>query len=449
MSNPLDAFHYSQIEFAADGSLVHPEQVDSALQRARDATDLVVISHGWNNTDAEATALYQQLAGSFVSVRDGGHEPALAGRVLGLVGVIWPSKKFAGAEAAPPADAASVGHSDPTLAHDLLALADAFPAQAAAQLAQAAALVPDLEHSAAAQSQYADLLRSLIPEEVKGEPGDSLKEFRALDGPDLLDSLDVAALAETLGALQSMDQPGDDSGGVQSVPSSPHASPGDGGAAGIFGDMAAHFTSKARALMNLTTYYTMKARAGQIGESALAPILEQVSSPTTVHLIGHSFGARLVTSAANALPDTSALASVSLLQGAFSHYSFSGAWSPGKAGLYRAVVKPGKVAGPMIITHTRNDNAVGIAYAMASSLAHQIASDVGGPDSLFGGLGSNGAQKTDEARNDQDLGDVDTEYDFGNRAVYNLLADRFISGHSDVRGPEVAHAVLRAIAAGG
>jgi hypothetical protein len=138
---------------------------------------------------------------------------------------------------------------------------------------------------------------------------------------------------------------------------------------------------------------------------------------------------------------------ISLLQGAFSHYSFSGAWSPGKAGFYRAVVSPGRVSGPMVVTHTRNDNAVGIAYAMASSLANQVASDVGGPDSLYGGLGSNGAQKTDLARNDQDLGAVGTEYDFGDRAVYNLRADTYISSHSDVRGPEVAHAVLRAVAA--
>src|SRR6476646_9882583 len=183
-----------------------------------------------------------------------------------------------------------------------------------------------------------------------------------------------------------MDQPGDDSGGIQAVPT---GAPGDddGGAAGFFGDVATQCASKARALMNLTTYYTMKARAGLIGQASVAPMLEKMPSTTRLHLIGHSFGARLVTSAANTLPDADRVRSISLLQGAFSHYSFSGAWSPGKAGFYRAVVSPGRVSGPMVVTHARDDNAVGIAYAMASSLANQVASDVGGPDSLYGGLG--------------------------------------------------------------
>jgi pimeloyl-ACP methyl ester carboxylesterase len=261
-----------------------------------------------------------------------------------------------------------------------------------------------------------------------------------------MDALDVAALAETLSALRSADDSTADSGGVQSVPTGPHADLDAGGAAGVFGDMAAHFASKARALMNLTTYYTMKARAAVVGETGVAPVLSQVED-TRVHLVGHSFGARLVTSAAQQLAVTNQLRSISLLQAAFSHYSFSAAWSPGHAGFFRKVVDPGRVAGPMIITHTRHDTAVGIAYAMASALAQQVAAEVGGPDSLYGGLGSNGAQKTAEARNDQDLGPVDTDYDFHDRAVYNLLADRFVSSHSDVRGPEVAHAVLRAVAA--
>jgi hypothetical protein len=446
VTDPLDAFHYCQVEFAADGTAVHPEQEAGALALADDVTDLLVISHGWNNNTAEALSLYKELAGNMTAVRDAGHEPQLAARTLGLVGVIWPSKKFAGADAAPPPGAASVEHSDPTLARDLLGLADAFPAAGAATLAAAAKLVPELDHSTSARTSYADLLRSLIPHDTTSETGDSLEAFRKLDGTTLLDSLDVAALAETLAALRSMDQPGDDSGGIQAVPT---GAPGDdnGGAAGFFGDAATQFASKARALMNLTTYYTMKARAGLIGQASVAPMLEKMPSTTRLHLIGHSFGARLVTSAANTLPDADRLRSISLLQGAFSHYSFSGAWSPGKAGFYRAVVSPGRVSGPMVVTHTRNDNAVGIAYAMASSLANQVASDVGGPDSLYGGLGSNGAQKTDLARNDQDLGAVGTEYDFGDRAVYNLRADTFISSHSDVRGPEVAHAVLRAVAA--
>jgi hypothetical protein len=444
MTDALDAFHYAPLQFDTTGSLVDPAQATRVHDLAGEVTDLLVISHGWNNSAADALSMYRQIAASMVADRDGGHEPALANRTLGLVGVIWPSKQFLGAAAAPPPAAASVEHADAQLPADLKSLSDAYPGSGAT-LDKAAALLPKLDGSTSAQREYADLMRSLIPDSVDAETGDSLKAFRDLDGKDLMDALDVAALAETLSALKTAGQPGDDSGGVQSVPTG--AAPVDsGGAAGIFGDMASHFASKARSLMNLTTYYTMKARAGVVGEKGVTPVLEPLSS-TRIHLIGHSFGARLVTSVALELPATNPLRSISLLQGAFSHYSFSGAWEPGQAGFFRSVVAPGRVDGPMIITHTRNDTAVGIAYAMASSLAHQVASDVGGPDSLYGGLGSNGAQKTAEARNDQDLGPVGTDYSFEPHVVHNLLADKYVHEHSDVRGPEVAHAVLRAVAA--
>ncbi|MGK2879767.1 MAG: hypothetical protein ACSLE6_02865 [Mycobacterium sp.] len=444
MADPLDPFRFCQLEFAADGALVHPAQKEAVLALAPQVTDLLVVSHGWNNNSDEAVDLYRDLARSFTDVIAGGHEPDLAGRTIGMVGVIWPSKKFDGASAAPPSDAASVDNSDPQLAADLISLADTYPEAAAATFARAAELLPALDNSTDAQAEFADLLRSLVPVGDEGEPGDSLAEFFALDGPALLEALDIAVLAETLAALGSMDEPGDDAGGVQDVPEG-DLDPTGGGAAGLFGDMAEKFASKARALMNFTTYYTMKSRAGSIGQ-ALAPTLAEVPGTTRLHLVGHSFGARLVTSAAAALPGARTLHSISLLQAAFSHYSFSEAWKPNHAGLFRPVL--GKVDGPMIVTHTRNDKAVGIAYAMASALAQQIASGVGGPDSLFGGLGSNGAQKTGEARNDQGLGEVGFPYDFGDDdAVYNLRADLFIADHSAVCSPQVGHAILRAVAA--
>lgn len=449
MTDPLVALHHVPLEFDAGGAPVDATQANGVRELAGEVTDLLVLCHGWNNSAAEALAMYRQIAGSVVADRDGGHEPALAGRTLGLVGVIWPSKRFLGADAPPPATAASAQHTDPQLAADLRSLADAFPGSRAT-LDKAVGLLPRLGGSTSAQRDYADLLRSLIPDSVSGETGDSLQAFRDLDGSELMDSLDVAALAETLSALRTTGAAGDDSGGVQSVPTGAAPTLDDGGAAGVFGDMAAHFASKARSLMNLTTYYTMKSRAGVVGQVGLAPALESVhesAGGARVHLVGHSFGARLVTSAAQELAENGPLRSISLLQGAFSHYSFSGAWSPGHPGFFRSVVDPGRVAGPMVITHTRNDTAVGIAYAMASSLAQQVAADVGGPDSLYGGLGSNGAQKTAEARNDQDLGPVGTDYAFQPHAVHNLLADRYVHDHSDVRGPEVAHAVLHAVAA--
>src|SRR4029077_19384369 len=54
-------------------------------------TDLIVMSHGWNNDSTAARNLYQTFFQSFVAVAQPNDLP---GRKFAVVGVIWPSKKF-------------------------------------------------------------------------------------------------------------------------------------------------------------------------------------------------------------------------------------------------------------------------------------------------------------------------------------------------------------------
>jgi hypothetical protein len=54
-------------------------------------TDLIVISHGWNNNAEDAKSLYTALFQNFSSVAQPGD---LTGRSVAVVGVIWPSKQF-------------------------------------------------------------------------------------------------------------------------------------------------------------------------------------------------------------------------------------------------------------------------------------------------------------------------------------------------------------------
>ncbi len=192
----------------------------------------------------------------------------------------------------------------------------------------------------------------------------------------------------------------------------------------------------------------MKARAGRIGSGSVAPVLNaQVAGRATMHLVGHSFGARLVTATADGLPGAKSVGSLNLLQAAFSHNAFAKEWQPGRPGGFRRLVDEHRVAGSTIITHTRNDKAVGIAYAIASSIADQAASGLGDADSPFGGLGGNGAQHTPEVDNGQALQDVGATYRFAGGRIHNLLSDRFVAGHSDVSNTQVANAVLQNILA--
>jgi hypothetical protein len=61
-------------------------------------------------------------------------------------------------------------------------------------------------------------------------------------------------------------------------------------------------------------------------------------------------------------------------------------------------------------------------------------------------MGRNGAQHTPEATGAV-LGDLDAQYGFKPHVIYNLFADQFIKGHSDVTGPQVAYAILNGISA--
>jgi len=61
-------------------------------------------------------------------------------------------------------------------------------------------------------------------------------------------------------------------------------------------------------------------------------------------------------------------------------------------GAFRDVIEKQKVRGPILITHTRNDRAVGIAYPIASRINGVTAAGLGDADDKFGGLGSNGTQ---------------------------------------------------------
>ena len=164
-----------------------------------------------------------------------------------------------------------------------------------------------------------------------------------------------------------------------------------------------------------------------------------------IHLVGHSFGGRLVTAAACALPVNTDLVTMSLLQAAFSHNGLS-EWIRRGQGerIFRAIVDEKRVSGPIIITHTKNDKAVGIAYPLASRIAGQNAAALGDQNDPYGGMGRNGAQNTKEADDKFTLGFPGTIYSFEKGKIHNISSD-LIKDHSDVRRIEVAYAILSAV----
>lgn len=371
---------YFEIEIDASGNFVTPSQVDdiAAFIQNGKPRNVLVMSHGWNTDMSDARSLYEYFFTQFcktLAVR------GKSAKDCAVVGVLWPSIKFA--------DAADI------------------PGGAAA-----------LADNPAAQRAFVDALRATLPAQPADEEG--AHQLFGMPGDDLLDLLS----APIFGGAPPADV---DEGGAQSI-----------------GSAFAGIETAALNLANAITYYQMKDRAGIVGKNAVRAALDRFRSlpDVRVHLIGHSFGCRVITAAAanTAKP----VDSMTLLQAAFSQNSFSPDYdSTHKPGAFRNVIDPGKVNGPILISHTVQDKAVGLAYAVASRLALQNGAAIGDANDPYGGLGRNGAQKTPEST-DGDLQSESSTYSFAKGKIYNLNADAIITAHGDIVKPQIANALLQA-----
>jgi hypothetical protein len=428
------------IEFTKDGSTFDEAQVRRLLDDVPQFTDLFVLSHGWNNDMDEARALYDGLLGNISVLLDAGLVQGLQGRRYGALRVFWPSKKFADDELIPGGGAASATQANDDALLRLLERMKLDPVRLggkdidpvrAANLDAAQALVPLLETDAEARHDFVFRLRAIL-DASDAHPDDGSTEFFERDPTELFEGLK--------GAVEAPSATG--GGGATAV----HA----GGAAGL-SDLLDGIKAAARRLANFTTYHEMKQRAGVVGRTGVAQVLMRTRDrkpELRLHLIGHSFGGRLVTAAAHALPPGTSNVTLSLLQAAYSHNGLGQDYDGERHdGAFRALLGERRASGPIVITHTKNDRAVGIAYPLASRISRQQASALGDQNDPYGGMGRNGAQHTPEVDADavSELLAVGRVYAFAPGRVYNLRADQFISSHSDVTGPQVAYAVLNAV----
>ena len=89
---------------------------------------------------------------------------------------------------------------------------------------------------------------------------------------------------------------------------------------------------------------------------------------------------------------------------------------------------------------------MGTVYAVASRLAGDNVKAIGDANDPFGGIGRNGAQKTQEALVDK-LHTAGQAYDFASGKVINLDgSDNLITNHSDVTNANVTYAFASVMA---
>ncbi len=352
---------YAELAFDAEGD------VDRAAERAvaaMEATDLLVFAHGWNSDRSTSTRLYDRFFAPF---------PGLVGPEvrLGYVGVVWPSIRFSDdpiPDFESPGALAEPGHGTALDPGTRRALGEFWPGRAP-QLDRVAELLEDRPESAAALAEFGALVRELAGSgAAAGAAGaDAAAAAR----------WECRALAEGLIAA---------GGPAPGVAAGPGFTVGAGPRL-LWGG--------AKELLRQATYYQMKKRAGVVGERGLGPVLAELAGRrpgVRMHLIGHSFGARVVSFSLRAVPDGARyVRSVTLLQGAFSHYAFADRLphDRGRGGALRGMQH--KVDGPVVACHSEHDAALRVFYPLASRMAGDSAGLLGF-DERWGAVGHDGVQ---------------------------------------------------------
>jgi hypothetical protein len=439
--NDIAGISYAAARFDKDGAALNKQEV----KLPEGTTDVIVASHGWNNTQEQAEQLYTELFTSFAAVAS----DQLQNKKIAIVGVIWPSKRFTDVVDAAVAEQARGGGAgfgtnataaDETIKAKLDVIATMFDKKAAKKITAAKNQIAKLESDLAARRKFVDELRSLLDESAAHEEDNSALFFK-LDGSVMLEKLKQPTPLVSSGGAAG--------GGAASLGAHPKTKL-EGGAAGL-GDIFSGIKSGAIRFLNYLAYYEMKKRAGTVGQKGVGPLLDRLADNVQrIHLVGHSFGCRVVTAAA-ATSTTDKLRSMSLLQAAFSHNGFSKSMN----GFFRSVVDNHRIKGPIIVTYTPNDRAVGIAYPVASRLSGTVASAFGDANDKFGGLGRNGAQKMEQGEvvhGVDRLLEVGGNYSWQSGRFHNLESSKYIvdpsgrDAHGFVTGKEVAWAISRAMA---
>ncbi|MFJ5309411.1 serine-threonine protein kinase [Streptomyces sp. NPDC088350] len=440
MADPaMSVSPYWELTFDADGDVDQGER-DRLLSevRQRGIGDLIVFSHGWNNERAGATRLY---SGFFAPM------PKLAPKArIGYVGVIWPSMEFPD-QPIPDFPRSTVAAAGPTASPALdddtrRALLDAFPGSAT--VIDRLALMLDQQTGGEAElEEFGRLVRTLV-EAVPPGP-------RAVFGADTLAAgvpqyeprmLAEGRTAEVCGqfaeALANL-----------AAPRSP----------GVVAEFSLPDPWKgARELLRQASYFAMKRRAGIVGELGLGPEIGRlagVAPEVRVHLVGHSFGGRLVSFALRGLPEgVRSVKSVTLLQGAFSHYAFAARLpdDPGTGGVLQG--RQNRVDGPLVCCYSHCDSALGTIYPLASRMSDDDRSfaglDIGRVlGDKWGAMGHDGVQAVPGTPSLTLAEALDSPLPASGCVNVDACAvvchgDPPSGAHSDIVHPELARVVLAA-----
>jgi hypothetical protein len=433
MKKMVRTSRYWEVSFDKTGRLLDDTGLEAQLA-ANPVNELFIFSHGWNSSQDGARKHYDFMFDQIAQM--------VPDESLGFVGVLWPSLLFPQDDPAP--DGPVLGTADTQSASPL---ASAGPPPPQAVVSSGAEIAAALSTAFPGQEQDIDTLGELLDRRPQ-EP-EQLASFVRL----------------ARGLVTTPNDAEEDRGEATVLVKSPRnvldamsalAPPSTSDAQAGFNPFGALWQG-AKELLRTTSYYEMKNRAGVVGQNGLAPLVARIAGrpgAPRVHLMGHSFGARLVSFALAGLPDAmegggSPVKSLLLIQGAFSHFAFAPS-APVSAGKGALTAYGNRVDGPLLATFSSKDRAVGWWYPNASRLAWQDSQALVNPNFRWGGMGNDGYQQ--EAAQVLGLGAKGSAYHFETSRFYRLDANEviqhgrswFSGAHSDIDQPQLAWAAVSA-----
>lgn len=407
---------YWEIRFDERGALVDDGWLPAELA-GHNLSDLFFFCHGWNNSVSSARDLYQAMI-TLLSAQVGEHA---VGRSAGMVGIFWPSLVFPEDDPTARLATATTGQQ---LAH---ALAPAFPPEQTQVLSRIGDLLDTKPADPQKLREVHILVRSLVTSPDLDATEDT-GEKAVLTQP----------TATVFGHFAGMSKNHDDTQGAD--------------------DIFHSLWDGARNALRVASYFEMKNRAGVVGKDGLGPLLAglvPVGGQPRIHLVGHSFGARLVAFALAGLPAdrrgaASPVKSLTLIQGAFSHFSFAQPMPIDAARSGALAAARNGVDGPLLATFSAADRAVGWWYPAASLLSHSHSESAEDLTYRWGAMGHDGYQQ--QGVTEIVLQSAGKPYTFGNAHFYRLDSNAVIAAdqtpvggaHSDIRHPEILWAILAA-----
>ena len=378
------------ITFDKQGRCQSPRTLAALLGRvdAGKYTDVHLFSHGWNNVFKDALDLYRKFFGHYFRQRDerGLNDPAKYRPVA--VGIIWPSTLLVLPWESTPSIAGAVADDDRAAA-DAAALADVAES---VQPSDVGRLYDLVERATLNQAEALELGRILLPmyRQAAGEPNAVAETGDSNPAPDDVTAQQLVALWQKFSPQATGDdrEPGfaPDYGNAATGPNT--SAPNQPVAAGLLGWL------DPRGPVRVASVLQMKDRAGTVGASGVGPQLTQkllAMKKTRIHLIGHSYGAKVILSSLCCQPIHARAASLLLLEPAISYLCF-GHKIDGKAreGGYRDAMN--RVERPILSTFSSRDiplrNLFHLAVVRDSDWGEQKIAGL--PPSKFAALGGYG-----------------------------------------------------------